>query len=715
MAGARAATKSLVTLALLVSALASAQAEAPAPETFTPSEGLVEYATVGSKLAQTTMRTPASVTVITAEQLYRGGFNSVAEALATIPGFFVSDDLQNSNVAVRGVFGGARAGSRSLRVLIDGVPVGYQQSGVNFLGPELIPLSAIERIEVLKGAASALYGTGALVGAINIVTRRPAYEGDTTLGLDVRARGALGAQRGGGGELSATVTAERFAVLIGLTGDWLDRSGLEAAAGPFSAKYATRGASRNDTTTPLAGVIRVDGAVLGGRLTALGAGTLLDRGAEFHDLTVLSHDTRVSALDGVLSVQYDRPFASGFGFAVRGGANFGAVGPSEQYNLGTASSFFLVRRAHSSSYNAALEGRFDAENGGGLLLGVEYTRDNEALSTWVEVDKTSRAQAPRATPPPVNIDNIAAYLTGQYPLLSWLNFAGGLRFDHNSSVGNMFGARAGLVFTLGERASIKALFGRSHRAPSPEQLYGVPGTFLDICGPEGAAATSCPVTTALRPQYLTGGEIIGEVFLTSWLTATLNGYGNRLENNLVYLTRGTALVPTPFNATQFGGEGQMRMALPAGANFTIDASLGASFQNTMTDQSIISGFLQKDVPNNEAVPTEMAFVTAGFRFAPIKLSAFIEYRFVGPRTPSQSNLRIAGTADMDQPVYRLAAYHVLNATVGVTAVKFSETRELGFRLRVTNMLNSKWSEIGFNGVDVPSLGTTAWLMGRLVL
>ena len=177
----------LLLAALLLSAAARAE-ETP----FAPAEDLVEYATVGSKLAQSTMRTPASVTVITGEQLLRGGFASVGEALATIPGIFISDDLQNVHVAVRGVFGGARAGSRSLRVLIDGIPVVYQQSGVNLLGPELMPLSSIERIEVLKGPASALYGTGALVGAINIVTRRPAHEGEVTFGLDARARGGIG-------------------------------------------------------------------------------------------------------------------------------------------------------------------------------------------------------------------------------------------------------------------------------------------------------------------------------------------------------------------------------------------------------------------------------------------------------------------------------------------------------------------------------------------
>lgn len=688
--------------------------DAPAEPAFSPVEDLVEYAQVGSKLVQSTMRTPAPVVVITGDQLLRGGFQSVGEALATIPGIFISDDLQNVHVAVRGIFGGARAGSRSLRVLIDGVPVTYLQSGVHLLGPELIPLSAIERVEVLKGPASALYGTGALVGAVNIVTRRPAYEGELTLGAELRLRGGIGGQRGGGGELTATLTGEKASVLVGFSGDFLDRSGLTAAAGPFAQNFTLRGASVGDTSTPLSGIVRADSALLGGRVSGLVIGQFLNRGAEFHDLSVLSHNTRVSLLNFVANVQYERPFASGFGLVGKVGVNAGGPGSSERYDFGTTNSFFLVRRAGAAQFNATLEGRYDTDNGGSFVLGTEFTQDVQNLSTWVEVNRDNGTRLDRATPPTVNISNIAAYLNAQYPVTSWLSLAGGARFDFNTVVGSMLGARAGVVFHLGERAAIKALFGRSHRAPSPEQLFGIPATFLDICGPQGAAATSC-TTNRLVPQYLTGGELNLDVFVTPWLSANVTGYVNRLDNNLAYLLRGTSLVPTPYNATQGGGEGLARLAAPLSSTFTLTGSAGIAVQTTITDQQLVGGILQKDVPNNEAVPTVSALASLGLRYAPLKLSGQLDYRYVGNRTPSQSNLRANGTADMDQPNYTLSRYHSLNLTLSVTPIQFAPTREIGFQVRVSNLLNARWSEIGFNGVDVPNLGTTGWLMARITL
>lgn len=692
-----------------------AQEEAAAPA-FEPEEALVEYATVGSKIAQTTQNTPASVVVITGEQLLRGGYQSVGEALATIPGIFVSDDLQNVHVAIRGVFGGARAGSRSFRVLVDGVPVTFMQSGINLLGPEMIPLSSIERVEVLKGPASALYGTGALVGAVNIVTRRPAYEGEVTFGMDARARGALGGQRGGGGEVSATVTGEKFSMLLGLSGDFLDRSGLTIATpSPFATRYGAAGASSGDTTTPLSGVLRADGALGGGRLSAMAVGQLSNRAVEFHDLTVLSHNTRVSLFNVTGAVQYERPFSNGFGVTARLGGNVGGPGAGDKLDLGTASTFFLKRNYSSQSANATLEGRYDTSNGGSFVLGAEWVRDVEQMPTWIEVDKTTGAETARTKPPVNGITNVAGYLTAQYPVATWLTLAGGLRYDFNTAVGSMFGARAGVVVPLFDRASIKVLFGRSHRAPSPEQLFGVPSTFGDVCGPEGAAGASCSTSQKLTPQYLTGGELIADVYLTKFLNLSANGYFNRLENNLAYLTRGNQLIPTPYDASQFGGEGMLRLAVPAGEAFSVDGSVGVSVQSTVTDQKVVGGFVQKDVPNNEAVPTAMALATAGFKYNPLKASFFLEYRFVGDRTPSQSNLRAQGTADMNRPGYMLPAYHLLNASIGITPVQFGTNKELGFHFRVTNLLNAKWAEIGFNGVDVPNLGTTAWLMARLSL
>jgi outer membrane receptor protein involved in Fe transport len=167
---------------------------------FSPHPQLEERVSVSSRLTERVQLSPANVTVITADQIARAGYRNVGEALAAVPGLYVSHDQVNYHVAVRGVFGGARAGSRSLKIMINGNAVSFVTAGTYFLGDEMIPLAAVERIEVLKGPASVIYGAGALVGAINIVTKRDPYvAGETSVNVQVQARGVAGGIEGGGG------------------------------------------------------------------------------------------------------------------------------------------------------------------------------------------------------------------------------------------------------------------------------------------------------------------------------------------------------------------------------------------------------------------------------------------------------------------------------------------------------------------------------------
>ena len=92
---------------------------------------------------------PAVVTVVTREEIRRGGYRTVAAALEMIPGFAVNTDHVLFNAGLRGISGGIRGGSRHLKVLVDGVPVSFLPDAWNFLGPEFLPISAVERIEVV--------------------------------------------------------------------------------------------------------------------------------------------------------------------------------------------------------------------------------------------------------------------------------------------------------------------------------------------------------------------------------------------------------------------------------------------------------------------------------------------------------------------------------------------------------------------------------------
>lgn len=109
----------------------------------------------------------ADVTVIDRDALSRAGQTSLRELLAQQPGVQISSNgsyRSNTNVFLRG------ASATQTILLVDGVRVGSATNGG--LSLETIPLESIERIEILRGAASALYGPDAVGGVIQIITRQ---------------------------------------------------------------------------------------------------------------------------------------------------------------------------------------------------------------------------------------------------------------------------------------------------------------------------------------------------------------------------------------------------------------------------------------------------------------------------------------------------------------------------------------------------------------
>ena len=108
---------------------------------------------------------PTSVAVATTEDIERRATIGVDQAVALVPGVQILDDQIN----IRGSSGYTKGlGSRVL-LLIDGVPANQgDRGGINW---DLLPVTEVERVEVLKGTGSALYGSAALGGVVNVITR----------------------------------------------------------------------------------------------------------------------------------------------------------------------------------------------------------------------------------------------------------------------------------------------------------------------------------------------------------------------------------------------------------------------------------------------------------------------------------------------------------------------------------------------------------------
>lgn len=169
---------------------------------------LPDVQVTATRIATPLSHTAAAVTVLTGDELRARGITTLLDALGDVPG--AATVQSGSYGAVASLF--LRGGENDFtKVLLDGVPMNLSGGQLNLAN---IPLDDVERIEVVRGPVSVLYGADAMSGVIQIFTRRGAgrWEGEASTGrgtwgnADLRGRvaGRVGAWRAG-------VAAARFA------------------------------------------------------------------------------------------------------------------------------------------------------------------------------------------------------------------------------------------------------------------------------------------------------------------------------------------------------------------------------------------------------------------------------------------------------------------------------------------------------------------------
>jgi len=121
--------------------------------------------TVLSSLTENPFALPTSVFTISAEEISRRGYLTLAEALSTIPGFYLGRSRWGSRAYLRGI-------PEGVLFLYDGMPLTSDSTKALSLLDEEISLEALERIEVVLGPGSVLWGPDAFAGVVNLVPRR---------------------------------------------------------------------------------------------------------------------------------------------------------------------------------------------------------------------------------------------------------------------------------------------------------------------------------------------------------------------------------------------------------------------------------------------------------------------------------------------------------------------------------------------------------------
>lgn len=178
---------------------------------------LDDMVVTASGFEQQITNAPASISVVSREQLERGYYQNVTDALRDVPGVIVTGGGAGDNghdISIRGM------PSQYTLILVDGRPQNSRESRPNgsagFEQDWLPPLQAIERIEVVRGPMSTLYGSDAIGGVINVITRKvaQAWHGNVQLDTVLQEDSDSGDSRQANFYLSGPLVGERLGLQL---------------------------------------------------------------------------------------------------------------------------------------------------------------------------------------------------------------------------------------------------------------------------------------------------------------------------------------------------------------------------------------------------------------------------------------------------------------------------------------------------------------------
>lgn len=482
----------LVTLALCLPSLAQGQSVSPELAKMTIEQLLeVELTSTASKFAQEVTRAPASVTVVTADEIRVHGYRTLAEILSSVRGLYTTYDRNYTYVGVRGF---ARPGDYNTRVLllIDGHRLNEPTYDMAPIGTDFpLDVSLIERVEVIRGPGSSLYGTSAFFAVINVLTKGGSSQSgrrvDTSVGS--MSTGHLTASYGhvfkGGNEMLLSASGYGSAGNTHLY--YPEYDSPDTGNGVAIDADGDRAASAFASVS--VGRIRVSGGFLDrGKHIPTGAWNSV-----FGDRRAQTEDKRAYA-----DATYTGPAFSGWTSVARAGLNFYEyVG---QYPLDFGADGTVVQRDGSHSFQVSGELTLNRRWRQHLFTVGGEVRRTLKDSQWVEdIGERWTAQQRPSTP-------LGVYAQDEVTLRPWMLVNGGVRLDHDSAFGASATPRVGIVLLPRRESALKLLYGRAFRAPNSYELY-----YFDTMREQGIT---------LSPETIDTMELVWEEYIGPHLRAT---------------------------------------------------------------------------------------------------------------------------------------------------------------------------------------------------
>ena len=411
----------------------------------------IPVVTTPAKVAQSVLESPSTITVLTKEDIRRYNIDSLSDILRNVPGMDVMTiSPTDTNISIRGL---NQLGAGRILSLVDSMPIYNDFHGYTTWESLPVSIDEIERIEIIRGPGSALYGANAFDGVVNIITNKATAENGTTANIAANQFGRLSnatlIHNGGNKSLNYKASAgwER-------KDGWNDEN-TDAGKSKRFTGYLNYTVKDNSNISLSGGIQEKKGDVTGfSQYTPV-----YNTKSNYLKLDYVRPNLKGSLswnrldsklnTDGNSSNQYpsDNPNHSS-------GINISCLQCHSSWteNPVTIGSKELTNyKLESNVINADLQNSFHVFNSNFITWGLNYRLNNTTSDILSGVDSQ-------------NI--FSGYIQDQVRLSSSLRLTTGLRYDRHPLTGDNFSPRASIVYIPVFGHAFRASAGRAFRNPS---------------------------------------------------------------------------------------------------------------------------------------------------------------------------------------------------------------------------------------------------------
>ena len=589
-----------------------------------------------SKYEQKVTEAPSSVSIVTGAEIKKYGYRTLGDILRSLRGFQTTYDRNYHYLGVRG-FGPPGDYNSRILLLVDGHRINDNIYDTAPMGTDFpVDIDLIDRIEVIRGPSSSLYGTNAFFAVINVISKRgrdlggPQVSGEAGSFSTYKGRLTYGDRFSSGFEALASGSIYRS------EGD------DELYFKEFDDPDTNNGVAEDSDSDRFG---QLFGKLAYGDFTLEAFYNSREKEIPTAAWETFFNDDRNETTDGHtdIDLKFDHTFQDLSNLTLRTGYSRYGYDGTYVYDLLTKDETQGEWWAAEAQYTRKLLEKHRVSVGSELRRNFRQDQKNDDEEGTVNLDSQTDSTV------------WAVYAQDEFSILENLILNAGVRHDHYTTFGGSTNPRVALIYNPLEKTTLKALYGRAFRAPNAYELY------YD----DGGVTQKAPED--LDPETIDTYELVWEQYLGSRFRAVTALYYYRIKD-LITQTQDDEGVLIFDNVDEIRAKG---------VEWELDGKLPGDLEGRLS----YTYQLSHEVDSGQRLPNSPRHLAKANLLAPIlgeRLSAGVEFQYTSNRrNPPEKGGEVGGFAVTNLTLFSTGILDGLEASASVYNVFDKEYSDPG--------------------------------------